>query len=944
MVEAPSGTVTFLFTDIEGSSRLWEAFPDAMTEALDTHDGLLREVIEAHHGYVVKSTGDGLFAAFATAHSAVVAAIACQLALIQTSWEEIGLLQVRIGLHTGEAVYRYGDYHGQVVNRTARLMSAGHGGQVLVSATTAAVVGERLPDGIELVALGEHRLRDLARPEVVYQLVHPGLAREFPALRSLDSYPGNLPLQASSFIGRQREQDKVAAALGEARVVTLTGVGGVGKTRLALQVAAGMLPRFREGAWLAELAPVRDPAGVPGAVAAVFGVTAHAGMTVTESLVDFLRTKQLLLVLDNCEHLLDAAVELIESLQRGCAGLAVLATSREGLGLDGERILVVPSLALPIAQTDLETVATAEAVRLFVERAQAVNTDFLLSRTNAAAVVRVCRRLDGVPLAIELAAARVPAMNPAELARGLDRRFEVLAGGRRRAVERHQTLRAVIDWSYELLAEADQRLLARLSVFAGGCTLEAIEAVCVGEPVHSGAVFALVAGLVAKSLVVATDEGLATRYRLTETIRQYGEERLDQHGETEARRGTHAEYYNGLAFAVQEDLEGPDQMEAGRRLEAERENLLAATNYAIDTDNADLALRLVRWVPDPVIQMNYEVRLPVDAVLRLNGVSDHPLYPYALAVSAGFAAQRGEVGGVEATCEEAVAAAKRLGSDPEHRADEMVAIARSAAALAVGRWAEAASHLERAAEICRPTNRIATFCSLLTGAAGDYAVAGEPDRAVPLASEALEIARRLGTPVQIARSLASLAGALVDVDPPRARALLHESIKLRSALDLEGPIFSTSAVVFAARTGDWTLALQLMERAIRYLHWGGERPWLSGVFNLLARAIAQSDATSAAVLQGAARRLAPTVTPPPRSAADSTGSGVQVGSAGPTSASFVTSQRRETTELLRQSLGEARRAELRAEGEAMDEDQAVAHALHAIAKALKESSGQTGRV
>jgi predicted ATPase/class 3 adenylate cyclase len=939
MAEAPSGTVTFLFTDIEGSSRLWEAFPDAMAEALDSHDALLREAIEAHQGYVVKSTGDGLFAAFATGHSAVAAAIACQVALREASWEETGPLRVRIGLHTGEAVYNDGDYHSQIVNRTARLMSAGHGGQVLVSAATAALVSEQLPDSVELVPLGEHRLRDLARPEVVYQLVHPGLARQFPVLRTLDSYPGNLPLQASSFIGRQREQEKVAAALAEARVVTLTGVGGVGKTRLALQVAAGMLPRFREGAWLVELAPVRDPAGVPGAVAAVFGVTARAGMTVTESAVEFLRTKQLLLVLDNCEHLLDAAAELIESLQRHCARLVVLATSREGLGLDGERILVVPSLALPMTAADQEAVATAEAVRLFVERAQGVNADFVLTPTNAAAVAQVCRRLDGVPLAIELAAARVPAMNPAELARGLDRRFEVLAGGRRRAVERHQTLRAVIDWSYELLTEADQRLLARLSVFTGGCTREAIEAVCAGQPVHSGAVFELVAGLVAKSLVVATDEGPATRYRLTETIRQYGEERLDQHGETEARRAAHAEYYYSLGLAVQEDLDGPNQMEAGRRLSAERENLLAATNYAIDTGNADLAMRLVSCVPEPVSQTSYEVRLPVDAVLTLNSARDHPLYPYVLAVSAQFAADRGDLGDVEATCAEALAAAQRLGSDPQHRVDEIVAIARNTVALAVGRWAEAASHLEHAAEICRSANRTARFSFLLSGAAGNYAVAGEFDPARLLASEALETARRLGTPIQIASSLGSLAGALVEVDLAQARALLSESLRLQSAAGLEGPIFSASTVALAAMTGDWTLALQLMDRAVRYLHWGGERPWLSAILNLAARAMAHNDPISAAVLQGAARRLVATVRPPPLSEAPSTSSSMRVGGAAPAGAPFLTAQRRETTELLRQSLGEARLADLRAEGEAMDEDQAVAHALHAIAEAIEKSTG-----
>jgi predicted ATPase len=513
-------------------------------------------------------------------------------------------------------------------------MSAGHGGQVLVSAATAALVGERLPDGVELVSLGERRLRDLGRPELLYQVVHPALAREFPALRTLDSYPGNLPLQTSSFIGREREMVRILEALDETRIVTLTGVGGVGKTRLAQQVAAAVLPRFREGAWLVELAPVRDPSGVPGALAGVFGLTARSGMTLEESLVEFLRSKQLLMVLDNCEHMLDVVAELVQSLERRCAGLVVLATSREGLALDGERVLAVPSLASPGADADIESVAGADAVRLFVERAQGAKADFGLTATNAAAIGQVCRRLDGVPLAIELAAARVSAMDPAELALRLDRRFEVLAGGRRRAVERHQTLRAAIDWSYDLLSEPERRLLARLAVFAGGCTLEAIEAVCTGEPIEAHAVLGLVARLVAQSLVVAENQGLVTRYRLLETIRQYGEERLNDVGETDTLRVAHAEYYCDLALTLQEEMEGPQEIEAARCLEAEHENLLAATNHAIDSDNADLALRLLRPVPPPAQQINYELLLPVGAVLSLTGADNHPLYPYALAVSA----------------------------------------------------------------------------------------------------------------------------------------------------------------------------------------------------------------------------------------------------------------------------------------------------------------------
>ena len=593
MADPPSGTVTFLFTDIEGSTRLWEDFPEAMPEALAQHDAVLRDAVESAGGHVVKTTGDGFFAVFGRAEAALMAALAAQRALAAAAWGKTGPLLVRVGVHTGDAEFREGDYHGPAVNRAARLMTAGHGGQVLVSGATAALVGGRLPEGAQLIALGEHRLRDLGRPELLYQLAHPDLPGRFPPLRTLDAFPGNLPLQVSSFIGREREVARIVAALDESRAVTLTGVGGVGKTRLALQVAARVLPRFREGAWLVELAPIRDPGGVPGALAAVFGVSARAGMTLEQSLAEFLRSKQLLVVLDNCEHLLEPVAELVEFLQRDCAGLVILATSREGLAVEGERVLPVPSLPSPPPDAAPAVAGEADAVRLFVERARAVDPDFALTGENTSAVVQVCRRLDGVPLAIELAAARVAAMSPAELLEGLQRRFETLAGGRRRAVQRHQTLRAAIDWSYELLSDDERRLLARLAVFAGGCTRRAAEAVCGAEPLVSGQVFTLLAALVGKSLVVAQRDGPETRYRLLETIREYGEERLAETGETEMLRDGHAEYFCQLALDLFGELYGPHQIEASRRLATEHENLLAAVNHAIDTDNVDLALRLV---------------------------------------------------------------------------------------------------------------------------------------------------------------------------------------------------------------------------------------------------------------------------------------------------------------------------------------------------------------
>jgi predicted ATPase/class 3 adenylate cyclase len=584
-VSAPSGTVTFLITDIEGSTRLWQADESAMRAALSRHDELLRKAVADHDGVVFSSMGDGMAAAFWSASAALAAAVTAQRLLGAETWAIAAPIRVRMGIHTGEAVARDGDYFGTAVNRTARLMAIGHGGQLLCSSVTAEIVG----DGVVLVDLGEYRLRDLERPMHVFQIGEGN----FPALRSLDSFLGNLPLQVSSFVGRERELVRGIEALGASRVVTFTGVGGVGKTRLGLQVAAEVLPRFRDGAWLVELAPVRDPDQVAGAVAAVFGVSARAGQNIEDALVEFLRTKQMLLVVDNCEHLLEAVADLVDRIEHSCPRVVVLATSREGLALDGEQILALPSLGTPDGQADLDTISRADAVDLFVQRARHVDGDFALTGENAAAVAQVCRRLDGVPLAIELAAARIQAMTPSELARGLDHRFDTLAGGRRRAVQRHQTLRAAIDWSYDLLSEPERRLLARLSVFAGGCTRHSAEAVCGWDPLHPSAVFALLSGLVARSLVVAQRQGSDTRYRLLETIREYGEERSAEHGETAGLRARHAEHYLHLARRLFEAAAGPGEADTARRLRAEEDNLLAAMANAVDTGDLDVALGLL---------------------------------------------------------------------------------------------------------------------------------------------------------------------------------------------------------------------------------------------------------------------------------------------------------------------------------------------------------------
>jgi predicted ATPase len=867
--------------------------------------------------------------AFSRAGEAVAAALAAQRGLAAQEWPDEVALPVRMGLHTGEADEREGDYFGPDVNRAARLMAVAHGGQIVCSQATADLLGGHLPAGVSLTDLGLHRLRDLSQPLRVFQVQGGTLPDRFPPLLSMDAFPGNLPLQVSSFIGRDLDLAKVAKALGEARVVSLTGVGGVGKTRLALRAAAEELPRFREGAWLVELAPVRDPEAVAGSVAAVFRLTERAGLSTLESLSEFLASKQLLLVLDNCEHVLDPVAELVEALEQACPGLVVLATSREGLALEGERVVPVPALSAPAMDADVASVADTEAVRLFVDRAGWVDPDFALTDTNAPAVAQLCRRLDGLPLAIELAAARIGAMTPGELVRGLDHRFDTLAGGRRRAVQRHQTLRAAIDWSYQLCSEAERRLLARLAVFAGGCSREAAETVCSDDQLSPGRVFELLAGLVAKSLIVAQRDGPTTRYRLLETIREYGENRLAEYGDTDGLRRRHAEYYCQLEADLAERLGGREQLDAGRGLAAERDNLLAAVNYAIDTLNVDLALRIVRHSPDPGMQLGFAFYLPLPAIIELPGATSHDLYPFALAMSAVMAAAFGELDLVEGSCQEALQAARRLSAQVERgRVEYFVTVARRNRLTALGRWREAAAYSEEAAAIARDKVAGWGVVGQLATAAFSHTMAGDPQAGVDLAKNALELSRAAGGPTTVADCLVALAGALAEAQPLQARDLLEEGLALQDGLGIETATLVTQVTLIAARMGDWPLTLRLADRSIRHWQWGGQRPYLAGMINLVARALAETDVAAAARLQGAARQLAPqaaagvTTIPPPNNSASP--------AVAPPGSGLITDLRRQTSALLHDALEEGMLLQLRAEGEAMDSDEAAVYALEAI--------------
>jgi len=589
-----TGAVTFLFTDIEGSTRLWEEEPERMKSALARHDAISRTAVESHRGIVVKMTGDGVHAAFADALDALAATVDLQQALADPAATHGVPLRVRCGLHSGVVERRDNDYFGSPVNRAARIMSAAHGGQVLLSQAVVDRVREILPTSVSLHDLGRVRLKDLSTPEHVYQVVHPQLRQEFPALRSLEDTPNNLPQQATSFIGRERELAELQRLLARTRLLTLTGSGGCGKTRLGLQLAADFLERFPDGVRLVELAPLADPGLMPQAVASVLGLKDEPGKPIVQTLTNYLKDKRLLLLLDNCEHLLGACAQLVNTLVRLCPQVTLLASSREALGIAGEQAYRVPSLSLPDpkqAHTPA-SVASFEAVQLFIDRALLARPDFEVTDQNASTLASICCRLDGIPLAIELAAARVRSLSLEEINRRLDQRFLLLTGGSRTALPRQQTLRSLIDWSYDLLHEPEKLLLQRLSAFAGGWTLESAERVCAGDGLADRDVLDLLTSLVDKSLVMAEQNDGRYRYRLLETVRQYARDQLLESGAGDVVRQRHRDFFLALAEAAELKLLGGEQATWLRRLEEEHDNLRSALEWSLAETESGGDLRL----------------------------------------------------------------------------------------------------------------------------------------------------------------------------------------------------------------------------------------------------------------------------------------------------------------------------------------------------------------
>ena len=593
--EALSPVATFLFTDIEGSTRLWEEHADRMGPALAQHDRLLRASVDAHGGSVIKTTGDGMLAVFADAVTAIDAAVAAQRALRDATWDEIGPLRVRMALHAGAAEARDGDFFGPALNRVARILAIAHGGQIICSTVAAVLARDGLPESIELVDLGSHRLRDIDRPEQIYQVVVGDLDRDFPPLRSLSTRRSNLPVQLTSFVGRERELAEVATLIERHRLVTLIGTGGTGKTRLMLEAASRLIDRYADGVWIAELAPLGDPSQIPSEVARALGAPEVPGVPSLATVTAFVADKDLLLLLDNAEHLVDGVARFAERLLASAPGLRILTTSREALAVPGEAVLQLRSLSCPavkarrpaevqVSVADFDAAASSEAVRLFTERAASADPAFTLRDSNVASVVEICQRLDGIPLAIELAAARVSAMSPDDIAGRLGDRFRLLAGGRRTAVPRQQTLHAMIDWSWDLLTDEDRRLLRRLSVFSGGWTVP-MAARIVGDDSVGMDPLDLEDGLtrlIDRSLVLVDRDTM--RYRMLETIRQYAREQLIAAGEAPALADRHLAVYAALAIESVEPMRGAAIVDWLDRLDAELDNLGTALEWGLEAE------------------------------------------------------------------------------------------------------------------------------------------------------------------------------------------------------------------------------------------------------------------------------------------------------------------------------------------------------------------------
>ncbi|HLA08739.1 MAG TPA: tetratricopeptide repeat protein [Anaerolineales bacterium] len=797
MTNLPTGTVTFLFTDIEGSTKLAQGHPDKWEALRARHHAILQSAVESHNGYVFQIIGDAFCVIFHTAGDALRAAVRSQTDLHNEAWGDMPI-KVRMGIHTGKAeVQANGEYHGYLVmSRVQRLMSAAHGGQVLISLATEELIRDELPENISLRDMGERRLKDLIRPERIYQLVIPNLPVDFPPIKTLDVYRHNLPAQTTSFIGREKEMAEIKNALtpspspsgsptgvlreGEVRLVTLTGSGGTGKTRLSLQVAADLLDQFPDGVWFIELAPLTNPDLISQTILSALGVGEQEaeGKTAT-LLIDHVRNKKLLLVLDNCEHLIEACAQLADSLLSHAPSLKILASSREALGVRGEMAWHVPSLALPDIKhlPDIESLSQYEAIHLFMERATLAQPHFHLTKDNASSVAQICSRLDGIPLAIELAAARVKALSVDQIAARLNDRFRLLTGGARTALPRQQTLRALIEWSYNLLSEQERVLFARLAVFVGGWRLEAAEQVCVEE--RSGLdILDLLSRLVDKSLVNVEETKDGLRYRMLETTRQFARDMLMMSDQVLQFRERHLAYYLRLVESAEPELRGRNQAVWLTRLELEHDNLRAALEWSLESQ-PESGLRMAVglsdfWDTHGHVTEGYKW---LDAMLNATGhLAPTPTRVEAIFGAAGMAMRQTDIPKTQMLLSEGIALAQALGNKN--------GIAKGLAARGLMK-----EHVENDLE----------------GADALY-------------NESLEMWREVGDKLSIGQGLGPLAGRARDRqhDYALADSLYNESLALFREVgnerEIAGAYWNLSEVAIARR--DYDAARRLAEESL----------------------------------------------------------------------------------------------------------------------------------
>ncbi|MGD0684400.1 MAG: adenylate/guanylate cyclase domain-containing protein [Streptosporangiaceae bacterium] len=797
-------TFTFLFTDIEGSTAMLRNLGDAYAEILADHHRIIRAALAARGGREIDTQGDAFFAVFTSPSACAAAAIEMQRAFISWPWPAGAAVRVRMGIHSGEAAETPAGMVGLEVHRAARVAAVAHGGQVAVSDATAALLRDSLPPGSSLRDLGLHRLKDLGRPEQIFQLLADGLPAAFPPLRSLDN-PGllnNLPAQASSFIGREAELAEVHRLIDAARLVTLTGPGGSGKTRLGLQAAAGLLDGSGDGVWFADLAPLQDADLVAVTVAKVLGVSEEPGRPLIGTLADAVGQRRLLLLLDNCEHVIDACARLADALLRSCRNVVLLATSREPLCIDGERVYRVPPLDTPADDDEADAIRASEAVRLFADRAARHGAVLSWDQRTASVVGRVCRRLDGMPLAIELAAARLRVMSVAELDARLDQRFALLTGGSRTAMPRQRTLLAMVDWSWELLTAAERQVLACLSVFAGGFDLAAAEAVAgAGRGVPAGEILGHLGALVDKSLVQFDDTGAGpVRYRLLETVRQYAARRLEADGLARGTRIAHRDHYLALAEAAAPRLVASDQAEWLDRLDLELGNLRAAIAFSLHQAapgpaEADPAAGIRLAVS---LRMFWKARgHATEGVDALRALLDLPaaregtlLRARALATAAYLLEQTGGYAVAGEYCAEALAIARSAGDD--HLVADLLDV-RAFVLLRQGQRAAALPLIELGLGLARRlddshlTARLLAVRSFALDVGGDHAGAARD------AAESLLLYRQVGDRRQVGTMVGNLGYAELSMgDLQIARGHLLESLDIARALgDHYGVVYET---------------------------------------------------------------------------------------------------------------------------------------------------------